>query len=133
MDTVDQLKKQGYRLTKPRKELLKVLATYPLTVKEIYESLKNKNIHIDLASVYRSLDLFVKMGVVHIIELGSDKKRYEIVDEQKHHHHLVCNKCGSIEDVAFDEKNLLEELQTKSTFQINHHHLEFFGLCHNCQ
>jgi Fur family ferric uptake transcriptional regulator len=104
-----------------------------MTVQEIYSTLRKKKIDIDLASVYRSLELFVEMGVVHIIQLGEDKKRYELIESDNHHHHLVCNTCGSIEDIALDEKILLKEVNSKSDFAIDHHHLEFFGRCKNCQ
>ena len=78
MKISDRIKKQGYRLTKPRQELLKVLNDYPHTVLEIHALLKKKNIHIDLASTYRSLELFMKMGIVTAIDFGDDKKRYEM-------------------------------------------------------
>lgn len=133
MKLLAQLKQHGYRLTKPRQELLTTLSSYPLTVQQIHESLQKKNIRVDLASIYRSLELFVEMGIVHVIEFGEDKKRYEIVDHDNHHHHLLCNKCGTIEDITINESTLLTHIQTKSKFKIDHHHLEFFGLCQHCQ
>ncbi len=133
MKPLDELKKQGYRSTKPRQEVIKVLNARPLTVGEIYSTLQKKHIKIDLASVYRSLDLFLKMGVVNSIDLGEDKRRYELVQSQNHHHHLVCNHCGKIEDVKFDENLFDDKIIKKSHFKIDHHHLEFFGLCKNCQ
>lgn len=133
VDILDQLKHKGYRLTKPRQELLHVLVDYPLTVHEIYSTLQKKNISIDLASVYRSLELFVNMGIVRVIELNDNKKRYELVDIHNHHHHLICTNCKTIEDVNINENNFLKEMQRKSAFKVDHHHLEFFGLCKNCQ
>lgn len=133
MQIVERLKNQGYRVTKPRQELLKILSHYPLTVQEISDALHKKNIQIDLASIYRSLELFVGMGIVHVIALGEDKKRYELVDAHHHHHHLVCNQCGAIEDITLNENTLMKEVNKKSSFKIDHHHLEFFGICQKCQ
>lgn len=133
MELLDRLKQKGYRITKPRLELLKVLDSYPLTVQEIHETLQKKKVRVDLASVYRSLELFVNMGIVHVIDFGEDKKRYEMIDNDNHHHHLLCNSCGTIADITVNENNLLTQVKTKSTFKIDHHHLEFFGLCQNCQ
>jgi Fur family transcriptional regulator, ferric uptake regulator len=132
MDVILQLKNQGFRLTKPRIELLKVLVHRPLTVQEIYDLLIRRNIHVDLTSVYRTLELFVSLGAVSIVEFGEDKKRYELSD-QDHHHHLVCTKCGLIEDVSLNENELLNKVKIQSKFKIDHHNLEFFGLCQNCQ
>ncbi len=133
MRYLNQLKKQGYRLTKPREALLQVLLPYPLTAQEIFTILKKKKIHIDLASVYRSLDLFVHLGVVREIDLGGNTKHYELVDATNHHHHLICNNCGTIADIQLNEQVFLKEVKNKSTFKIDHHHLEFFGLCATCQ
>lgn len=127
------LKNKGYRITSERQEVLKILNNKPLTAQEINNLLKEKKVNVDLASVYRSLDLFVKLGIVRALELGEGKKRYEVADENNHHHHLVCNNCGDIEDIIVNEKNLIEDMKIKSKFKIDHHHLEFFGLCLSCQ
>ncbi|MFA6004953.1 MAG: Fur family transcriptional regulator [Patescibacteria group bacterium] len=132
MDISENLRRHGCRVTKPRLELLKVLADFPLTVQEIYVRLEKRNKHIDLASVYRSLELFADMGIVNTIDLGEDKKRYELVGNS-HHHHVVCTECKSIQDVAMDEQQLLASVKIKSKFKITSHSLEFFGLCENCQ
>lgn len=127
------LKTKGYRLTKPRKELLKVISDYPLSVQEIFNKIKKKHIRVDLTSIYRSLQLFETMGMVRALEMGEDKKRYEMVDVDNHHHHLICTKCKTIEDVHLNENSFLKEMKTTSKFKIDDHHLEFFGLCAHCQ
>ncbi len=133
MELLEKLKKQGYRLTKPREEIVKVLKDYPHSVQELFDELKLKKVSIDLASVYRSLELFAKMGIIQEVELGEGKKRYELIDENHHHHHLVCNNCGTIEDVEIEEEKVLSEVNKKSKFKVQKHRLEFFGICENCQ
>ncbi len=128
------LRNKGYRITSQRKEILHSLYTYPSTVEEIFGALKKNKAKIDLASIYRTLTLFVKLGLVREIELGDGKKRYELIDEKRHHHHLVCNNCGNIEDIYLEkESTLVKEAKEKSNYQINYHSLEFFGVCVNCQ
>jgi Fe2+ or Zn2+ uptake regulation protein len=46
--------------------------------------------------------------------------------------HLVCTDIIQA-SYALDEKILLKEVNSKSDFAIDHHHLEFFGRCKNCQ
>ncbi len=133
MELLDEIKNRGYRLTQPRRELVKILTGYPLTVQEMQSALQKKNIKVDLASLYRSIALFIEMGIVRVVELGENKRRYEIVDKNNHHHHLICNKCGSIKDIKMDEQSLLREVKKQSQFLVDHHHLEFFGLCSKCQ
>jgi Fur family transcriptional regulator, ferric uptake regulator len=127
------LKDKGYRITTERQRVLSTITSHPLTAQDIYETLKKNKVQIDLASVYRSLELFVNIGIVRVIELGEGKKRYEIIDEKNHHHHIICNSCGTIEDVSLKDETFLQKIKTRSKFKIDHHHLEFFGTCAECQ
>lgn len=133
MDVLKKLKGSGYRLTKARQEVLKTLTEKPQTVQEMYEILKKAHVEIDIASIYRTLEIFVEMGVVYAIDLGGDSKKYELVDKSHHHHHLVCNNCGTIEDISINEDYLSREVKKSTQFAVDHHHLEFFGLCTSCQ
>lgn len=124
--------KIGERFTKPRKLVFKSLEHFkkPVTVKEIFQYLKRS---IDLTSIYRTLELMKSSGVVNEIDFGDDKKRYELTNKNKHHHHLICKNCGDIEDIEMSESKLLDTIKHKSKFAISEHKLEFFGLCPNCQ
>lgn len=124
--------KIGKRFTKPRKAIFQALTNFkkPVTAKEIYHFLKNS---IDLASIYRTLDLMKQLTIVNEIEFGDGKKRYELVTGKNHHHHLVCESCGDVMDVEMKEEKLLNKIKTKNDFKIKRHELEFFGLCQNCQ
>lgn len=133
MDIHSELKKQTSRWTKPREEVLNTLSKHPKTAQEIYKELKENGSTIDLASVYRTLDLFVKINIIQEIDLGEGKKRYELIEKNHHHHHLVCNKCGAIEDIEMKEDALIKEVCKKSKFKVQKHKLEFFGLCEKCQ
>ena len=134
MNKISHLKKNGYRITKPREEILNVLNRHPLTVEEIHTSLLKKKISVDITSIYRSLDLFKKLGLVTEIELGEGKKRYEFNDKNKHHHHIVCEDCGMISDISLtQEKKLIDSMKKNSKFKITGHLLEFSGLCQDCQ
>ncbi len=124
--------KIGIRYTKPRKLVFEALEhlSKPVSANEINDYLKNK---IDLTSVYRTLSLLVKSEMVNVILFGEGKKRYELKSKNEHHHHLVCEKCGDVEDVEMKESILLESVKERSKFVIKKHNLEFFGLCPDCQ
>ena len=124
--------KIGERYTKPRKLIFEALAHFfkPITVSEINSYLKNK---INLTSIYRTLELMKKSDIVEEAEFGDGRKRYELIENQKHHHHLVCQNCGDVEDVEMKEEELLNKVKAKSKFAIKEHKLEFFGLCPDCQ
>jgi Fur family transcriptional regulator, ferric uptake regulator len=129
------MKKIGTRLTKPRKSIFQALSDFskPSTVKEINLYLQNKKIKVNLTSIYRTLSLMTKSGIINEIEFGDGKKRYEKVEDNSHHHHLICENCKSVEDISLKETTLLKEVKKQSSFKVKKHSLEFFGLCQNCQ
>lgn len=126
-----QLAAKGYRLTRPRQEIFAILSHEPQSVVEIIGQLKKKKIKIDKVTVYRTLASFVKLDLVEETQFKNKISVYELADHQ-HHHHVLCEKCGKIEDISLDEKILIKAAKKSSSFQITSHHLEFFGLCKKC-
>lgn len=98
----------------------------PVDASYLIEKLK-----VNKTTVYRQIDKLVDDNKIVEVELGDGKKRYELKD-LKHHHHLVCNKCGMIEDIELNEEIILKELSIKTNFKVENHSLEFFGNCVNC-
>lgn len=129
---ISQITKAGYRLTTPRKTILSIVTEDPLTAQEIYQKLLNENKQYDLATVYRNLELLVQLKLVTKVQFGTGSARYEKTGKA-HHHHLICEHCGSIEDIHLKEKALLQQITQTSTFKVERHSLEFFGLCKNCK
>ena len=130
---LDEIKKAGLKKTPAREAVLKVLKNNknPVDVEKLIEEV-NKITIINQATVYRILDLYTKKGIVERVELGEGKYRYELQD--KHHHHLVCSKCGNIEDVEVEKLSEIESrIKDKKGFLVKSHSLEFFGICKNCQ
>ena len=133
MEIVKRLiKEKGQRLTSQKREVLSALQNKPQTVLEILAFVQSKKSTIDKATVYRILTSFVELGIVKEIHLRDREVRYELSD-CKHHHHLVCESCGGIEDVELCEEALLKEVQKQSSFKVKNHSLEFFGTCKRCQ
>lgn len=126
-----QLKAHGYRLTKPRQEIFAVLKHKPQSVTEILAQLHEKKLKIDKVTVYRALENFVKIGLVAETQFKDGVSVYELADHE-HHHHVLCESCGRIEDICLDENLLLKAAKKSSSFFIKSHRLEFFGLCQKC-
>lgn len=131
------LKEAGLKVTPERVSVLQVLekAKSPLSVKEIKLKLGRSNADkkVDQATIYRTLDALLKNNVVRPVNFQHDHNHYELVDES-HHHHLICEGCGKVVDVSkCDTTKLEQEVKTAGGFaKINHHALEFFGLCKPC-
>lgn len=134
MDSVlKQLQQVGYKTTLPRREILSILNSTPTSAQGIFEILKQKQIKTDLVTIYRTLDLFTKLGFVRKTQFGDKIARFEFVASENHHHHLVCENCGDISDIPLDEKSLIKQVEQKSKFKVSRHSLEFFGVCQKCQ
>lgn len=133
MKKIDQLREKGHRITSQRKAVIDSIGNQPISAEEIFDKLSLHRMKIDLASIYRSLDLFMKEEIIQEVNFSDGKKRYEKLRADNHHHHLVCNNCRSVDDIEFKESLILNEVKNKSKFKVEKHSLEFFGLCKNCQ
>ncbi len=134
MNNISQiLRQKGYRLTHQRQQILDVLTVFPQSVEDVISALKSKNESIDRVTVYRTLDCFVDLGVASKTQFKDKTAKYELLKEAHHHHHLVCDHCGSVEDIALNEAFLIRKVSEQTNFQVKSHSLEFFGLCANCR
>lgn len=91
---LSKLREEGYRRTKSRMEILKVLNTHktPLTPRQIQKEISQKN--PDLSTIYRDLNLFEKLNIVERVftPVGNF---YEIKGDS-HHGYLICPSCHRI-------------------------------------
>ena len=88
--------------------------------------------HLNISTVYRTLELLYKLGLVTETDLGGGRVRYHPADKG-HHHHLVCQECGKVMDL--DEsvlENLKSMLRRDYKFDPDIRHLAFFGRCVGC-
>jgi len=113
-----------------------------MSAKEIYANLHRMYPGIGLTTIYRTLDLLVRLGLINKFEFGDGQSRYEFKSGKKkeHHHHLICTNCGKIIDYSdfIDEelefiKKTEESLAKKYNFNIQDHNIEFLGLCEKCK
>ncbi len=136
----EKLKAIESKLTARRELTLRVLLENRgkhLSAEEVYNLVKREAADVGLATVYRALELFQEVGLIHAIDFGDGRKRYDFGMEdgkdQHHHHHLICTKCGRI--IEFNE-DLLDEIESrvnkKYNFTIINHQLKIFGVCSQC-
>src|SRR5437868_7911615 len=132
----ERLRRKSQKITGPRQAILKILReqSHPMSNKEIFAALPKGN--CDLATVYRSMHLLEKMGMVKRFDLGDGLARFELLGEgdDGHHHHLVCVRCSEIVEIEECSMTQLEErIAVRNGFKAVTHKLEFFGLCPQCQ
>lgn len=120
------------RITAPRLEILSILKSSkkPVTIAEIHSKMKTEK--TDLATVYRTLNLFADLRIVQEIDFKDEFKRYELIFDRHHHHHIVCRSCGRVENVEACILSELERMLSKRGYSDVSHSLEFFGVCEDC-
>ena len=112
-------------------DLLKQLES-AISAQDLYAQLKQRQIRVGLATVYRALESLKLEGVVQMRTLPSGESLYS--PAQADTHHLTCLRCGNSVEVAECPVHGLEhDLNESHQFQIFYHTLEFFGLCEDCQ
>ncbi len=133
-DMVSGLNRQGYRLTPQRLMILSAIENSDshISAEEIYAQVIAKYPNINISTVYRTLELLKRLGLVTETDLGEGRVRYHPA-EKGHHHHLVCQECGTIIDL---DESLLAPLKSallrEYRFRADLRHLAILGRCVNC-
>ena len=131
----EELRNASLKATPARLAVLQLLEKKdkPLDAGTIKESLEREGIGVDPVTVFRTLNHFTQRGLIRQVQFHEDKTRYE-PSARGDHHHLICESCGSVEDIADCEIHTQEEeIRRKKRFLVKNHSLEFFGICLKCQ
>jgi Fur family ferric uptake transcriptional regulator len=136
---LERLGREGYRLTGPRRTVLEdvVGRAEPFTSAEVWEAMRVSAPGIGRATIFRTLDLLSKLGVLQRIHNDVEGGRCHtyLACGDQHHHHLICNSCGRVidfhEEKGLDE--LVREVEKRTNFRVEGHRLELVGRCPSCR
>ncbi len=130
---IETLKENDCKVTLQRiaiYETLKDTKSHP-NAETIYKQLAPKYPTISLATVYKSLELFVSLGLIQAINVEENSFRYD--GNSECHPHLICLSCKKVEDLEADSfSNLSKEVESLSGYQIKKQQLNFYGTCPSC-
>jgi Fur family ferric uptake transcriptional regulator len=132
MQDQKDLKNVGLKATLPR---LKVLSLFEnskerhLSAEDIYKVMLNSGEDVGLATVYRVLTQFEQAGLLIRHHFESGKAVFEL-NHGNHHDHIVCIKCGRVEEFYDAEiENRQEKAAAKLGFKMQDHSLTIYGIC----
>lgn len=135
MDNAD-LKKAGLKVTIPRLKILEILEQFKdrhLSADDIYRLLREAEGDIGLATVYRVLTQFEEAGLVNKHHFEGGQSVFEL-NQGRHHDHLVCDKCGRVEEFIDDViETRQHEIAKKMGYVITDHSLNIYGICDRCR
>lgn len=132
-----RLRRLGQRYTGNRRSIVEALASgrQPMTTADIRGSQRG----LALSSVYRNLAVLEQAGVVHRIVSSDEFARYELAEDlTEHHHHMICSRCGSVEDFTpppsfeKDAAKALGRVAARKGFSLQSHRFDLIGLCSRC-
>ena len=130
-----ELKDAGLKITLPRIKILQILENaeiHHVSAEDVYKLLLANGEEIGLATVYRVLTQFEQAGLVVRHNFEGGHSVFELASE-KHHDHIVCVRCGRVEefnDVEIERRQ--EEVARSLGYELTDHHLNMYGLCPIC-
>ena len=135
IETVDNLLQRletgGHRLTGPRRATFEALVQRPegFTIEDLHREVRTAG----RATIYRTVRLLVKMGLVCKLAMEDGKPLYSLA-QMGHHHHAVCLSCGSVSDIyRCGVDTLLDNVQLATGSRIVGHRLEVYVICPKCE
>jgi Fur family ferric uptake transcriptional regulator len=129
------LKHAGYKLTNARLRVLEALHMLGghVTSSQVIEAVSQLDSAIGRASVFRTLDLLTRLGVVRPTYVESSLTPSYVLMADGHHHHIVCIHCSRVfefDDCGLDE--IAKKLEERLKVKLMGHLLEFYGTCADC-
>ena len=131
----ERLRTKGYRLTPQRMMIVTAIENSAdhISAEEIYAQVAAIYPHVNISTVYRTLELLKKLNLVYEIDLGEGRVRYH-AEESGHHHHLVCQKCNKVIDIDESALSELRDVLLRDyDFCAELQHVGIFGLCCDCR
>ncbi|MFH0709416.1 MAG: Fur family transcriptional regulator [Pseudomonadota bacterium] len=131
------LKENSLKFTIQREVILEMLynSDEHLTPERLHHLIQEKHpdLNTGIATVYRTLSLLEDSEMVTSLSFGAQGKKYEL-GAKDHHDHIICTKCGSInefvdEEIELRQKKIAEELG----FIMQEHSMQIYGICKTCQ
>lgn len=130
------IRNAGLKVTLPRLKVLQLLeeesSKRHMSAEDLYKALLEAGEEIGLATVYRVLTQFEGAGLVVRHHFESGHSVFELSDDD-HHDHLVCIKCGKIEEFAdplIEQRQ--EEIAAKAGYELTDHSFYLYGICGDC-
>lgn len=134
-----ELNEKGWRLTPQRETILQVFQNLPkgkhLSAEDLYNVLQAEAAGISLSTIYRTLKLMARMGILRELELAEGHKHYELNQPHPyHHHHLICVRCNKT--IEFKNDQILKvgaKASQKEGYHLLDCQLTVHAVCPTCQ
>lgn len=125
------------RLTAERVKLLRLVCDINghFDSEEVTRQLRQRGLGISKATVYRTLPLLERAGIIRRtgLETAGQRTLYEHIWGREHHDHLICSDCGAMVEFSDPAIEVLQDaVARRHGFVLHSHHLDLVGLCERC-
>jgi Fur family ferric uptake transcriptional regulator len=131
------LRERGLKSTSQRDDIARVFfgSRGHLSVEELYAAVRRVNPRVGYATVYRTLRLLKECGLAVERHFNDSQARFEVSqEEEQHHDHIICERCGKIVEFASEEiERLQERIARFLGFVVSRHKMELYGICSECR
>ena len=101
------------------------------TAEMLYHTLRPEHPSMSLATVYKTMEIFEKIGLVKILEVGDERAHYDW--DTQAHSHIRCIRCNKVEDMMGIDLQAIKTIADQgSEYQITGQHITFEGVCPEC-
>lgn len=129
------LDKTGLRLTSQRALILEIIQEEGghLDADEVYRRAREKHPRLSLSTVYRTLQLLKKLGLVEELHFSEAHHHYEVKSSSEHNH-LLCLGCGKIIEFKYPmSRRIKEDVTSKKGFEVTGVETWMTGYCTGCR
>jgi Fe2+ or Zn2+ uptake regulation protein len=129
---ISSLMDKGYKLTPQRRAIIRFLSrdmTHPGAM-DIFRKVRKTVPRISMSTVYYTLDMMKKEGLIRELEYYDTDNRYDI--NVSDHINLVCTECRKITDFTGDFPSFSKAVEKETGFKPESMRFEYYGICRNC-
>jgi len=129
----ESLRKAELRVTRQRLAVLEALSGRgeAVTAQDLHQELRLVPGSPGLATIYRTLSQLAEAGQIDTFRVDGEQA-FRLCGPD-HHHHLVCESCGSVQEVESAEVEAwVARMARRRKFKVTGHRADIFGLCAAC-
>lgn len=126
------LREHNLKATPQRLAIADALHNYGhINIESLYGMMVKKFSSISQATIYKNINLMLENAFIQEVKIPHAKSVYELTKSS--HSHLVCEKCGEVEDITLDLDDIVHNASDIANFKIDKADLVLSGICSKCQ
>ncbi len=131
IETTELLKEYQLKATPQRIKIVSMVDEHGhISIEDLYKEMLQEFPSVSLATIYKNINQMIESGLIQEVKIPKTKSVFELIKEP--HLHMVCDKCGKIEDISVGTDKVIEEAQRLSGYKIKESFITLRGTCPDC-